>query len=94
MLSGADEMDFDIFFILNEQEREIVRLLRKGQFQALTITRNGRSYQVKLKNERRGNFTREQVIEAIESKAYQTVTIHRHDGKHIVLKQEESRKIE
>ena len=79
--------------VLNQQEREIIRLLREGQFQALTITRNGRSYQAKLKNERRGNFTREQVIEAIESKAYQTVTIHRVDGKDIVLRQEESRKI-
>ena len=86
-------MKHSVDLIPTEQERHILHLLRHREYQAITITRNGRSYHIKLKHEKRGDFTERQVIEAIQSKAYQTVTIHRVDGKQLVLKQEESVKI-
>ncbi|NTU49853.1 MAG: MerR family transcriptional regulator [Desulfobulbaceae bacterium] len=78
---------------VSEREKAILSIIKKRKWETITIRKSDGSYILKAKSSRRGSFTDKDVVDAINKKNYQNISISTVGGKKITIAEEEVIKI-
>lgn len=88
-----DSMVYDLFNIL-PKEMKMLNIIRNKNYETITITKkNGEISTVKAKNIHRGSFSDKDVMDAINQRDYQNVSVSVKGGKKINITEEETIKL-